>query len=157
MKKTIAVALSLGVLAGALVAPAEAAKKKRNPKRIERVVEFDYVCPCPGLYQFGGATGTNFGGGVLPIGSRETFVKITAADVSGTSILVSINQDTDGDGFNNQVADVCAPPEGSQDRKAAKVNKGLELRLFIETGRCDDGTPSVPLGGTLTVTLSNLP
>lgn len=158
MKKTIAVALSLGLLVGALVVPAEAAKKKkRKPKRVERVVEFEYVCPCPGLYQFGSATGTNFGGGPLALGSGEKFVKITAEDASGTSILVSINQDTDGDGFNNGVADVCAPPEESKDQEAAEVNEGLELRLFIETGRCEDGTPSVPLGGTLTLTLSNLP
>lgn len=157
MKKSIAVALSLGLLVGALVGPAEAAKKKRKPKKVERVVEFDYVCPCPGLYQFGSATGTNFGGGPLPLGSGEKFVKITAEDASGTSILVSINQDTDGDGFNNAVADVCAPPEESEDQEAAEVNEGLEMRLFIETGTCADGSPSVPLGGTLTVTLSNLP
>lgn len=153
----IAVALALGLLAGAMVAPAEAGKrKKKKPKRIERVVEFDYVCPCPGTYQFGSATGTNFGGGPLALGMGEKFVKITAADASGTSILVSINQDIDGDGFNNAVADVCAPPEELKGQKGAEVNEGLEMRLFITTGTCDGG-PSVPLGGTLTVTLSNLP
>lgn len=159
MKKTLAVALALGLLVGALVAPAEAAKKKKKkkPERIERVVEFDYVCPCPGFYQFGSATGTNFGGGPLAIGLGEIFVKITAEDASGTSILVSINQDVDGDGFNDGVADVCAPPEDSPENEPVEVNEGLEMRLFITTGTCEDGSPSVPLGGTLTVTLSNLP
>lgn len=158
MKKTIAVALSLGLLAGAMAMPAEAAKKKKKkPVRIERVVEFEYVCPCPGTYQFGSATGTNFGGGPLALGLGEVYVKIVAEDTSGTPVLVSINQDTDGDGFNNAVADVCAPPEDSPENEPAEVSEGLEMRLFITTGPCEDGSPSVPLGGTLTVTLSNLP
>lgn len=158
MKKTIAVALSLGLLAGAFAMPAEAAKKKKKkPVKVERVVEWDYVCPCPGVFQLGSATGTNFGGGPLALGLGETFVKITSADMSGTPILVSINQDLDGDGGNNAVADVCAPAEDSEENEAVEVNEGLELRLFITTGSCEDGSTSVPLGGTLTVTLSNMP
>lgn len=157
MRKTLAVALSLGLLVGAFAMPAEAGKKKKKkPKRIERVVEFEYVCPCPGFYQFGSSTGTNFGGGPLQPGLGETFVKITAEDTSGTPVLVSINQDTDGDGFNNAVADFCAHPEAPEDQPAAEIMEGLEMRLFLETGTCDGG-PSVPLGGTLTVTLSNMP
>ena len=157
MRKAIAVALSLGLLAGAMAMPADAAKKKKKkPVRVERVVEFEYVCPCPGTYQFGSATGTNFGGGPLAIGLGEVYVKIVAEDASGMPVLVSINQDTDGDGFNNGVADVCAPPEDSPENKPAEVSEGLEMRLFITTGQCGDGV-SVPLGGTLTVTLSNLP
>ena len=154
MRKAIAVALALGLLAGAMVAPAEAAKKKKKPKRIERVVEFDYVCPCPGFYQFGSATGTNFGGGAVPIGD-ESYITITAEDASGTAVLVSVNQDTNGDGFNDGVADVCAGEEKQEE--PAEINPGLEMRLFLTTGTCEDGTPSVPLGGTLTITLSNLP
>lgn len=153
MRKAIAVALALGLLAGAMVAPADAAKKKK-PKKIERVVEFEYICPCPGLYQFGGATGTNFGGGPVLVGD-ESYIKITAEDASGTAILVSVNQDTDGDGFNNGVVDVCAT--GDAPEEPAEINPGLPMNLFITTGTCEDGSPSVPLGGTLTITLSNLP
>ncbi|HYI44168.1 MAG TPA: hypothetical protein VE174_01730 [Actinomycetota bacterium] len=160
MKKIITVALTIGLLAGSLAMPAEAGKKKKKKApapapvvRVERTVEWDYVCPCPGTYQFGSATGTNFGGGPLPIGSEERFVSITAVDQSGQPVLVSINQDTNGDGFNDGVADVCATGEKGE---AAEVSPGLEMRLFISTGPCGDGA-SVPLGGTLTVTLSNLP
>ena len=158
MRKAIAVALSLGLLAGAMAMPADAAKKKKKkPVRVERVVEFEYVCPCPGTYQFGSATGTNFGGGPIALGLGEIYVKIVAEDTSGQPVLVSINQDTDGDGFNNGVADVCAPPEDSPENQPAEVTEGLEMRLFITTGPCEDGSMSVPLGGTLTVTLSNMP
>lgn len=159
MKRTIAVALALGLLVGAFAMPAEAGKrkKKRKPKRIERVVEFEYVCPCPGTYQFGSATGTNFGGGPLAPGLGEVYVKITSEDASGQPVLVSINQDTDGDGFNNGVADFCAHPEAPEDQEAAEISEGLEMRLFITTGQCEDGSTSVPMGGTLTVTLSNMP
>lgn len=153
MKRTIAVALALGLLAGAMVAPAEAGKK-RKPKRVERVVEFEYVCPCPGLYQFGSATGTNFGGGPMPVGN-ESYIKIVAEDTSGTAVLVSVNQDVNGDGLNDGVVDVCATNE--EPEEWAEINPGLEMRLFITTGTCEDGSPSVPLGGKLTVTLSNLP
>lgn len=156
MKKALIVAVVIGLLAGAMFAPAEAKKKKKKPPvpaKVERVVDFDYVCPCPGLYQFGSATGTNFGGGPLPISSEELFVSIVAKDTSGQPVLVSINQDTNGDGFNDPVADVCATGEKAD---AVEVNGGLEMRLFISMGPCGSGV-SAPLGGTLQVTLSNMP
>ena len=161
MKKLITVALTIGLVAGSLAMPAEAGKKKKKKapapapvvQRVERTVEFDYVCPCSGNYQFGSATGTNLGGGPLAIGSEERFVSITAEDQSGQPVLVSINQDTNGDGFNDGVADVCATGEKGE---AAEVNPGLEMRLFITTGPCGSGA-SVPMGGTLQVTISNLP
>ncbi len=154
VRKAIAVALAVGLLTGAMAAPVEAGKKKKKPKRVERVVEFDYVCPCPGFYQFGSATGTNFGGGPLAVGA-ESYIKITAEDASGTAVLVNVNQDTDGDGFNDPVVEVCATDEAP--KEPAEINPGLEMRLFITTGTCEDGSPSVPVGGTLTITLSNLP
>jgi hypothetical protein len=156
MRKLIVVALVMGLIAGAMLMPAEAKKKKKKPPvpvKVERTVDFDYVCPCQGNYQFGSATGTNLGGGPLPIGSEELFVSIIAEDTSGMPVLVSINQDTNGDGLNDGVADVCATGEKGD---AAEVTPGLELRLFITTGPCGDGA-SVPFGGTLHITLSNLP
>lgn len=157
MKKGLITALILGLIASAFVAaPAEAGKKKKK-KRIERVVEFEYVCPCPGLYQFGGFTGgdPNFGGGVLQPGAGEVYVSIQADDPSGTPILVSVQQDTNGDGLNDPVSDVCAPPD--EPSEPAPINEGLEMRLFITTDPTACGGPSVPVGGTLTITLSNMP
>jgi hypothetical protein len=152
-KKLVSIALMAGLIAGSFGMPAADAAKKK--KRTERVVEFDYVCPCPGTFQLGGLTGgdPNLGGGVVAVGA-ESYVNITAADTSGTSVLVSVQQDTNGDGFNDPVAEVCA---GGEKGKPAKIMLGAEMRLFITTGTCEDGSPSIPLGGTLTITLSNLP
>ena len=158
MRKALGVAVMISLLVGSLAMPAEAGKKKKKkppaPVKVERTVEFEYVCPCQGNYQFGSATGTNFGGGPLAIGGEEAYVTMTASDSSGQAVLVSINQDVDGDGLNDAVGDVCATDEKGE---PAQVTPGLEMRLFITTGACEDGSPSVPLGGTLTVTLSNLP
>src|SRR5688500_17665629 len=130
MRKALSVAVMIGLLVGSLAMPAEAGKKKKKkaaePVRVERTVEFEYVGPCPGIYQCGSATGTNFGGGPLAIGGEERFVSITAADQSGQAVLVSINQDTNGDGFNDGVADVCATGEKGE---PAEVVPGLEMRL----------------------------
>ena len=151
-RKLLSVALMAGLVASSFVMPAEAAKKK---KRVERVVEFTYMCPCPGTFQLGSLTGgdPNFGGGPVAVGA-ESYVTMTAEDTSGTAVLVSVNQDTNGDGFNDPVADICA---GGEAGKPSKIMAGAEMRLFITTGACEDGTPSVPLGGTLTITLSNVP
>ena len=161
MRKALGVAVMISLLVGSLAMPAEAGKKKKKkpaaPVKVERTVEFEYVCPCQGNYQFGSATGTNFGGGPLAIGGEERYVSITAADQSGGAVLISINQDVDGDGLNDAVADVCATGEKNEKGGPAEVTPGLEMRLFITTATCEDGTPSTPLGGTLTVTLSNLP
>ena len=155
VKKLLSVALTAGLIAAAFGMPAAEAAPKKKKKRVERVVEFEYVCPCPGTFQLGSLTGgdPNFGGGPVAVGA-ESYVTITAEDTSGLSVLVSVQQDTDGDGFNNPVAEVCA---GTEKGKPAKIMAGAEMRLFITTGACEDGSPSVPLGGTLTITLSNLP
>ncbi|MFN2388238.1 MAG: hypothetical protein ABR575_01325, partial [Actinomycetota bacterium] len=76
MKRLVIFVLLIGLVAGS-VATAEAAKKKKKkkPKKVERVVEFEYACPCVGLYQLGGLTGgdPNLGGGILPVGAGEKF------------------------------------------------------------------------------------
>lgn len=153
MRRLITLLMLVGLVASLQAAPAVAGKRK--PKKTVRTVEFEYVCPCTGFLQLGSLTGgdPNFGGGPVAVGA-ESFVSIIAEDASGQAVLVSINQDTNGDGFNDPVADVCATGERG---KPAKIVPGAEMRLFISTGRCADGSPSVPLGGTLTLSLSNLP
>ncbi|HEX2240115.1 MAG TPA: hypothetical protein VHJ82_03085, partial [Actinomycetota bacterium] len=66
MKKLIVLMAIAGLLVASMAVPAEAQKKKKKkPAKIERTVEFDYVCSCVGLFQLGGATGgnPNIGGG----------------------------------------------------------------------------------------------
>lgn len=147
----LVVALALSAF-GAEAGAAKKKKKKKKPKKIERVVEFEYVCPCPGFIQLGSLTGgdPNLGGGPVAVGAKEVFLTGVAEDLSGTAITVNINQDTDGDGFNDAVGLFCGETE-----EPMPINPGLEMRVFIgDPGSCPG---SVGLGGTITFTLSNLP
>lgn len=148
MKKLFAVMLAAGLVAGAMVGPAEAGKKKK-PKKVTREVVFEYVCPCVGLYQFGSATGTNLGGGVFAVGAESYLTGVTD-DTTGQAVHVSIQQDTDGDGFNNPVAEFCG-----ETSEPLPINPGLEIRVFV--GQPTQDCPGPAAGGNITFTLSNLP
>lgn len=165
MRRAIAVALSLGLLMGAFAAPVEAAKKKKKkkPKRIERVVEFDYTCPCGvkvlgngPAFQLGSATGENIGGGAVTFDpTKEKFLKIESEDDSGMPIAIRIAMDTDPNdtSVNNTVADVC----GATEEPVEMPDVEAEFRVFVTSGTCADGTPAFATAGAITFTFSNLP
>ncbi len=148
MRRALVVVLALGLVAGAMTAPAQAGKKKK-PKKVTRVVEFEYVCPCFGLYQFGGLTGTNLGGGPFAVGA-ESYLTAVTDDATGRPVHVSINQDTNGDGFNDPVGEFCG-----ETTEPMPINPGLEIRVFV--GEPSPSCPGPAAGGTITFTLSNLP
>lgn len=153
MKRVIVLFLVLGMIAGSItVAEAGKKKKKKRPAKVERTVEFEYACPCFGLFQLGGLMGgdPNLGGGVTAIGD-EFFMKGEVKDATGLPLNVSFQQDTDGDGFNNPVAQFCGSTE-----EPLPINPGLEARIFVG-GQCADGTPTTGAGGTIVFTFSNLP
>jgi uncharacterized membrane protein len=169
MKKAIILALIMGLVAGSLAAPAGAAKKKKKkkkaPAKIERVVEFEYDCPCgvrfgtpagsQGVgWQLGGTTGSNTGGGEIPTTATDLFVTAKAEDASGQPVRVGLAHDTDGDGLNNTWGAFCGettePIEVSQ---AEAV-----MRVFVTSGTCDDmSTPAFATGGSITFTFTNMP
>lgn len=153
MRKGIVVALCAGLIAGSFAAPAQSApKKKKKPKKVERVIEFQYECPCTGFIQLGSLTGgdPNLGGGAFPIGAGEVFISGEVKDTTGQPIWVSINQDTNGDGFNDEVATFCGKSDAP-----LPINEGLEIRVFV--GNVGPSCPGPGLGGTITFTLSNMP
>ncbi|MGI8774810.1 MAG: hypothetical protein ACR2KQ_07330 [Actinomycetota bacterium] len=158
MKRMLVVALVLGLIAGSLAAPASAGKKKKKkkPVKVERVVEFEYACPCTGLFQLGGLTGgdPNLGGGPMPgAGVEELYLAGVAVDDSGLPVQVDVQGDTDGDGLNNAIGSFCGETE-----EPMEVPAGVSFNLFITgVGACDDGTPVGGIGGTITFTFSNLP
>lgn len=164
MRKAIAVALALGLLAGAMVAPAEAGKKKKKkPVKVERVVEFDYTCPCGvkvlgagPAFQLGSSTDENIGGGVVAFNpSTEKFLKVESKDSFGMPIAIRIAMDTDPDdtSVNNTVADVC----GSTEEPIELPDVEAEFRVFVTSGTCVDGTPAFASQGVINFTFSNLP
>jgi hypothetical protein len=153
MKRSITLLLVLGLIVGSLVGTAEAKKKKKKkppaPVKVVRLVDFEYTCPCVGQYQFGSATGTNLGGGPIPVGSEDLYIAGEAVDSSGQPVAVTIDQDTDGDGFNDFVGSFCGKSEAP-----IPITPGLEIRIFVGD---PEVCPSAAAGGTIKFELSNLP
>ena len=148
MKKSLATLISIGLIFGAFAAqPAEAKKKK--PKRVERVVEFNYTCPCPGFIQLGSLTadGTNIGGGSVAPGA-EVYLTAVSEDASGMPVSVNFNQ-IGADGFNESKGTMCGETE-----EPIALTPGADVNIFIDGF---DPTCGLGAGGTLTITLSNLP
>lgn len=165
MKKTLMVILSLSLIAGAMAVPAEAGKKKKKPKRVERTVTITYQCPCGpswgqdtpvgtgvGFWLAGGA----FGGAMTAIGPDDKFVEVEVVDDnSGQAVKTNLGQDVDGDGLSeSQIGSVC----GTTEEPLEVTSPGTPVNLFVYEGVCDDGTtPSVATTGTITLTFSNMP
>ncbi|MDQ3962618.1 MAG: hypothetical protein M3277_01675 [Actinomycetota bacterium] len=162
MKRTALLLMVLGLIAGT-IATAEAGKKKKAPPRIERVVEFEYSCPCgPRVlghgvgWQFGSATGENIGGGPVTFDPTvENYLKAEVSDLAGQTVAYGIAMDVDPDDTspNNTVADIC----GATTDPLEMPDVEAEFRVFVNFGTCADGTPSIPTQGTITFTLSNIP
>ena len=153
MKRILILVMVLGLVFGS-IATADAKKKKKKkkaePVRIERVVEFDYQCPCPGVLQLGSLTGgdPNLGGGPISVGADDRYLVGEVADVTGGAVPVSISQD-DGTGANAGTGTFCTTTE-----EPMPLVPGREIRVFI-----GDPTicPGVAVSGTITFTLSNMP
>ena len=155
MRKLLATVICLAVVAGGLGLPAHAAKKK--PKRVERVVEFDYSCPCgvnPVLgFKLDTITGENIGGATVPITANDLYLTGVAEDAAGQNVYVAFSQDTDGDGLNNDVGSFCGETKEPLEVSQAEA----EYRVFIYGGLCDDNSPAFASQGTVTLTFSNMP
>lgn len=156
MKKTIAVALSLGLLGAALVAPAEAAKKKKKPKKVERVAEITYDAPAFGTPS---TTGVCFrptnSCGDIATGATEKFVKMEIDDATGTAVAFTLGQDTDPDALGTETKHgvFC----GTTGDKAIKIEPGYALIVFPWVFGDVVCPGAVATTGTITATLSNLP
>ena len=166
MRKILVLMMVFGLILGS-IATAEAGKKKKAPPapvKVERVVEFDYQCPCgvsaggqSSGFQLGSATGENIGGGPVTFDpSTENFLTATTADPSGQKVFVKIAMHLDPSNTtssNQTVATFC----GDTTDPIEMPDVEAEFRVFVYIGTCEDPTPSVPTQGTITFTLSNIP
>ena len=157
MKKTIAVALALGLLVGALVAPAEAGKKKKKrkkPVRVERQVQGTYAAPATVV---GNCTQTD-GIGCMTItnGPGEKYLTASVTDEHGQPVAISVAADLDGDiQTETTYGAFCGETE-----EPIEVDEGVDLVFWV--GRAADAialacAPGIGTQGTLDVTFSNLP
>jgi len=152
LKRILILMLVMGLIFGSIAtADAKKKKKKKRPApRIERTVEFEYQCPCVGLFQLGSATGgdPNLGGGPISVGADDLYLTAEAVDATGGAVPVDINQD-DGTGANASTGSFCTTTE-----EPIALVPGMEIRVFI-----GDPTicPGAAVSGTITFTLSNMP
>jgi hypothetical protein len=128
MKKTIITIVSIGLVAGALLAPgAEAAKRKKKPYK--RTATFDYQAPAFGQSESAGFCPNQpaeaNGCASFPTKGKDKFVKITITDSTGLPVSGTISHpDQDGDGFVEPLGDFCG--------KSTKVaiQPGAEVVVF---------------------------
>ena len=154
MKRLLVLALTIGLIAGGMTS-ADAAKKKKKPKRISRVVEGTYDLPplvIAGTCSQSGAIGCVS----FATGPKESFItKASITDQHGQPVSVSISANTDGEiGDDVSYGAFCG-----ELTEPISFDPGVELHFWV--GAAIDISPSCAPGaatsGTVTATLSNLP
>lgn len=164
MKKTIVSAVVVGLVAGAMVMPAEAGKKKKKPVRIEQVVEVPYTGGEVGVSTPAASAGGCLNGTevfnckqILPPVGNFPYIKIEIQDATGLTVGGFIaQQDSDGDGLQDGYGTFC----GAHAESVPLELPGTAVGISLYPGACDNaGTPapSTPTTGTIVATFSNMP
>ncbi|MDQ3963937.1 MAG: hypothetical protein M3277_08530 [Actinomycetota bacterium] len=154
MKKTFATCLAIGLLAGALIAPADAAKK-RKPKKVERVMEAAYDNPAIGIP---GVIGSSSAGGAVEFGvtTTEAFVDVEITDDFGQPVIFTMSQDTEpgGTGSWEIFGTWCGGTE-----EPVSIAPGIAVRVSVYTmpGPNQPSCMGPATSGAVKATFSNLP
>lgn len=164
MKKVIVSAVTVGLVAGAMVLPAEAAKKKKKPVRVEQVVELAYTGGEIGVNTPAASGGTCLVGGaaftckeLIPPSADFKYIKVEVQDATGQTVGGFLaQQDADGDGLQDGYGEFC----GAHPEFVPMDVPGTTVGISLYPGACDNaGTPapSTPTTGTIVATFSNMP
>lgn len=123
MKKIVVTALTAALVAGALVVPAEAGKKKKP-----RVAEGAYENPAVGVP---GLVGTSSAGGAVEFGTLPTegTISVTVDDDGGGSPFLTFSQDTD---TSDAGWEIFATACGGTD-EPLPITGGLPVRVSVYT------------------------
>ncbi len=154
MRRLVVLACIGGLLLSVAPGLAEAGPKRK--KRVERMEEVSYSCPCgtrvgadtKGVMLFG------FGGVTWETKAIERYITIEISDSLGGPVSAIIAQDTNpGNSVYEGRQDVCGETE-----EPVKITPGTPIDIYFYVGTCADAqTLSHPTTGTVTVTFSNLP
>lgn len=127
MKKLIVTSVVAALVAGALVGPAEAGKKKKKPPA-PRVAEAGYDNPAVGIP---GVIGSPAAGGAFefPTMTTENNVEVEIADDAGGSVTFTMSQDSDS---NNPGYEIMGTWCGATE-EPVQIAPGLPLRVSVYT------------------------
>lgn len=137
-----------------MVAPADAGKKKKKPKKVTREVQGSYSAPATIV---GACSQTDAIGCVrIPSGPGENYVTAEVKDGHGQPVVVSVQADLDGDNTTETVYGAFC----GKTKEPIKVDEGVEVTfwvgspLHVAVNTC---APGIGTQGTIDVTFSNLP
>ena len=124
MKKLILASLIAALVAGALVAPASAGKKKAKA----RVAEAAYTNPAAGIP---GVVGSPAAGGAFefPTMSTENFVNVEITDDGGADVTFTMSQDSDPNNTGYEIMGTWCGATG----EPVQITPGLPLRVTVYT------------------------
>lgn len=156
MKRFLILMLALGLVVGS-IATAEAGKKKKKPKRVERVVELSYDAPSPGISGVVGACMSVLGveGTACidtPLSAEDLFVQVEVTDATGQPTNFDLAQDTD---TANPGLEIFASGCGATEAPMT-ITPGVALRVSV-TAIGGPDCPGAATTGDIKITLSNLP
>jgi hypothetical protein len=152
MKKSIVGLLVLGLIFGSLVGAAEAKKKTKAVKKVERVAQGTYAAPATAA---GNCTQTD-GVGCMTIasGAAEKYLSAKVTDSHGQPVAVAVKADLDGDGATETLFGTFC----GETAEPIQIQPGAEIVFWV--GLTPDTaqigcTPGEATKGTLDVTFSN--
>lgn len=157
IRKTLLFGLVTTVALGALIAPVDAKKRKKGPKKVERTVEHDYDLGYTGVPGVGGAClGSVYEASACfdtEVAASEVFVTVKVEDVSGSTPYVALSQDTDTSTPQWEIfTNFCGESPGP-----IAISPGIPLRVSAYAAPAADCGGGGTTTGTITLTLSNLP
>lgn len=150
MKKLVVTGITIALLAGAIVGPAEAGKKKKKAPA-PRVAEGTYDNPAVGVP---GVAGSGAAGGAFEFGTLSTENTISVViedDAGGTpTFTMSQNSDPSDDGYEIMGTWCGETPE------PVAIEPGLPVRVSVYTtpGPEQPGCVSRATSGTMTATFT---
>ena len=145
MKRAIAVALALGLLGGAMVAPAEAGKKKKKPAPYTMEVAYDM--PAIGVL----GAGVSFGGPSIASNATNVYVSVEITDDASPVGYGEFSWDTDVDTIDDPGFVVCGKTD-----EPVKVPANQTMTGFMWLAPSPD-CPGASTSGVVKATFSATP